>query len=214
MTNDALNRILGYFDEILPNAGCELVYRQPHELLIAVILSAQTTDAKVNAATPRLFQAYPTVASLAAADSAEVEEIIRAIGLYKTKARHIVEATRMLRDDFGGLIPKEKQDLLKLPGVGRKTAAVVRAELFHEPEIAVDTHVSRIAKRLGWAAFTDDVNEIERKLRKRLPVSRYIKTHHQMLHFGRYFCLARKPKCSGCPLADLCREPHKNLTEK
>jgi len=214
MPIENLNRILDYFDEILPNAACELNYRAPHELLIAVVLSAQTTDINVNAVTPRLFYQYPSVASMAEADLFEVEAIIRSIGLYHTKAKHLIEICRLLHERFSDAVPMSKEDLMSLPGVGAKTANVVRAELFHIPEIAVDTHVARISKRLKFALMNDDVTKVEAKLRKTLPEERYIKTHHQMLHFGRYYCTARRPSCIGCPLIGQCAEKNKNLLEK
>jgi len=214
MPIENLNRILDYFDEILPNAACELNYRAPHELLIAVVLSAQTTDINVNAVTPRLFNQYPSVAALAEADLFEVEAIIKSIGLYRTKAKHIIEICRLLHERFSDAVPMSKEDLMSLPGVGAKTANVVRAELFHIPEIAVDTHVARISKRLKFALMNDDVTKVEAKLRKTLPEERYIKTHHQMLHFGRYYCTARRPSCIGCPLIGQCAEKNKNLLEK
>jgi len=211
MTNETLTRILTYFDEILPEAGCELNYRQPHELLIAVMLSAQTSDASVNRVTPILFSRFNSVEALAQADREEVETIIRSIGLFKTKAKNIIAAMRMMQERFSGAVPSDKAFLTSLPGVGIKTANVVRAELFHIPEIAVDTHVTRIAKRLGFVKMSDDVTTIEKKLRKRLPIERYIKTHHQMIHFGRYYCQARGMKCAHCPLVDICHEKNKNL---
>ena len=214
MTTENLDRILTYFDQILPHAACELNYRAPHELLIAVVLSAQTTDNNVNAVTPHLFRKYPSVASLAVASLADVESIIKTIGLYHTKARHIIEICRMLHERFSDAVPMSKEDLLSLPGVGVKTANVVRAELFHIPEIAVDTHVARVSKRLKFASMSDDVTKIEAKLRKTLPRERYIKTHHQMLHFGRYHCTARRPSCMSCPLVGQCAEKNKNLFEK
>jgi len=214
MTSDKLNQIIEYFDTILPDAGCELVYRKPHELLIAVVLSAQTTDASVNKATPYLFEHYPTVFDLANASLASIEAHIRAIGLYKTKAKHVKALCMALMEHHGGQVPSDKASLLALPGVGVKTANVVRAELFKIPEIAVDTHVTRISKRLGFAKLSDDVNTIERKLRKALPVSRYIKVHHQMIHFGRYYCPARGMNCANCPLVAICKEKHKNLSTR
>lgn len=214
MTNDKINRIINYFDQILPEAGCELNYRQPHELLIAVVLSAQTTDVSVNKATPLLFATYPTVRALASAPLEVIENHIKAIGLYKTKAKYVKEICQILDTQFQGIVPSDKQALLTLPGVGVKTANVVRAELFKIPEIAVDTHVARISRRLGFAKTSDDVAAIERKLRKALPVERYIKTHHQMIHFGRYYCPARGMDCQKCPLVDICLEKNKNLASR
>ncbi len=214
MTSERLSRFLTYFDEILPEAACELDYRRPHELLFAVMLSAQTSDVAVNRVTPRLWARYPTLASLAAAHEDEVATIIRSIGLYRHKARHIVEAARVLLNDHHGQVPSDKKALMGLPGVGIKTANVVRAELFHIPEIAVDTHVERISKRLGFAQRGDTVAAVEKKLRKILPPERYIKTHHQMIHFGRYHCPARGMRCFECPLVADCLEKNKNLTRK
>ncbi|MFA5236197.1 MAG: endonuclease III [Bacilli bacterium] len=214
MTSERLSRYLDYFDEILPEAACELLYRKPYELLFAVMLSAQTSDASVNRITPRLWTRFPTLESLASADRAEVESIIRSIGLFRHKAKNLILAAQMLLKNHQGRVPSDKKALMGLPGVGVKTAAVVRAELFQIPEIAVDTHVERIAKRLGFAQVKDGVTTVERKLRKILPPERYIKTHHQMIHFGRYHCPARGMRCYECPLVDVCREKSKNLTRK
>ncbi len=214
MTSEQLTRILTYFDEILPEVGCELDYRKPHELLIAVILSAQTTDASVNKVTPALFKAYPTINELADAPLEAIEQLIKSIGLYKHKTKHIHGVAQALLERHEGQVPSEKDALLALPGVGIKTANVARAELFHIPEIAVDTHVTRISKRLGFAKMNDEVKTIERKLRRALPIERYIKTHHQMIHFGRYYCPARGMSCATCKIADLCFEKNKNYREK
>ncbi len=202
---------LDVFDSKFPHAHCELLYRQDYELLIAVVLSAQTTDQAVNQVTPKLFKNFPTLAKLASAKLSQLQQAIQTIGLFRNKAKHIQGIAKMLLSLHGGKVPSDKSQLMALPGVGGKTANVVRAELFHIPEIAVDTHVTRIAKRLGLANLKDDVEVIERKLRKILPESRYIKTHHQMIHFGRYFCTARQPKCHSCPLVNHCFEKNKNL---
>lgn len=204
-------RIFDYLDELFPNAGCELNYRKDYELLIAVMLSAQTTDAAVNKVTAVLFSKYPSLEALHLAPLTAIEDTIKTIGLYKTKAKHLKQIVEKLLTRFDGVVPQDKDLLVSLPGVGNKTANVVRAELFHLPEIAVDTHVSRIAKRLGFARPTDRVDVIEKKLRKALDVDRYIKAHHQMIHFGRYFCKAKQPQCRDCRLVDICKEKHKNL---
>jgi endonuclease-3 len=214
MTNELLQRYLDYFDEILPEAACELAYRKPYELLIAVMLSAQTSDVAVNRVTPVLWARFSTLESLSIASVDEVETIIRSIGLYHNKAVNIVKAAQALVNEHQGQVPVDKQALMSLPGVGIKTANVVRAELFQIPEIAVDTHVERISKRLGFAQLKDNVATVERKLRKLLPPERYIKTHHQMIHFGRYHCPARGMRCYEYPLVDVCCEKNKNLTRK
>lgn len=211
MSNVDTKRIFDYLDELFPNAGCELNYLKDYELVIAVMLSAQTTDVAVNKVTAVLFSKYPSLEALHLAPLEAIEDTIKTIGLYKTKAKHLKEIVEQLLTRFDGLVPQDKDLLVSLPGVGNKTANVVRAELFHLPEIAVDTHVSRIAKRLGFARPTDRVDVIEKKLRKALEVERYIKTHHQMIHFGRYFCKAKQPQCRDCRLVDICKEKHKNF---
>lgn len=211
MSNVDTKRIFDYLDELFPNAGCELNYLKDYELVIAVMLSAQTTDVAVNKVTAVLFSKYPSLEALHLAPLEAIEDTIKTIGLYKTKAKHLKEIVEQLLTRFDGLVPQDKDLLVSLPGVGNKTANVVRAELFHLPEIAVDTHVSRIAKRLGFARPTDRVDVIEKKLRKALEVERYIKAHHQMIHFGRYFCKAKQPQCQDCRLVDICKEKHKNF---
>ena len=206
MNKQTLDAIFSFFDELFPNASCELNYTSDYTLLIAVILSAQTTDKSVNLVTPELFRSFPTIESIADADISEIENHIRSIGLYRTKALNIQTCCRQIIDRFEGKVPSDKEALMSLPGVGAKTANVVRAELFHIPEIAVDTHVARISKRLYFAKPTDSVEIIEKKLRNVIPEERYIKTHHQMIHFGRYFCKAMNPNCSQCHLRAYCRK--------
>lgn len=203
--------ILAYFDELYPNVKGELLYNHDYELLIAVVLSAQATDKQVNIVTRKFFALYETFASLLPLKVEDYELHFKSIGLYRNKAKHIYGLVQQLNKDHGGVVPSSKRELLKLPGVGIKTANVVRSELFKIPEVAVDTHVSRIAKRLGFATFSNNVGEIEKKLRKALPKEKYIKTHHQMIHFGRYFCKATSPNCKNCALVALCKEPNKNL---
>jgi len=211
MNPKIVKTILGYLDKHYPNAGCELWYRKDYQLLIAVVLSAQTTDQAVNQVTPRLFKAYPTLNALANATISDIEAIIKTIGLYRTKAKHLHALAQRLMTDYKGQVPLSKEALTSLPGVGNKTANVVRAEIFKIPEIAVDTHVHRLAWRLGFTRRSDDVAVTERKLRKAFPESRYIKLHHQLIHFGRYACHAKKPACQDCGLKAICREPKKNL---
>jgi endonuclease-3 len=205
------NSILSYLDQQYPNVGCELWYRKDYELLIAVVLSAQTTDQAVNQVTPVLFKRFPSLASLAKASIKQIEEIIQTIGLFRTKAKHIHQLAKMLIELHQGRVPSDKAALTSLPGVGNKTANVVRAEIFKIPEIAVDTHVHRLARRLGFTRKHDDVEVTEAKLRKAIPESSYIQLHHQLIHFGRYACKAKKPMCQTCGLLAYCKEPHKNL---
>jgi len=196
--------ITDFLDELFPNAGCELIYHQDYELVMAVMLSAQTTDKSVNRVTEVLFSQYPTLVSLANAEVEDIEHIIHTIGMFHQKARHVKQIAIDLLTRFDGKVPESKEDLMSLSGVGNKTANVVRAELFHFPEIAVDTHVERIAKRLGLAKEKDNVMQVEQRLKKVLKQERYILTHHQMIHFGRYFCKAKKPCCASCKLTMFC----------
>ena len=199
-----INDIINYFDEILPNASCELNYHEDFELLIAVILSAQTTDKSVNEVTPILFKKYPTPKDLSNASLNDVENIIKSIGLYHNKAKNIIETCKVLDEKYQGRVPRDFKALCSLKGVGVKTANVVMAELFKVPCIAVDTHVSRCSKRLGLAKNDDDPIKIEQRLEKMIPIERQILFHHQMIHFGRYYCLAKNPKCEECKLCNYC----------
>jgi endonuclease-3 len=213
MDSKVKNSILSYLDQQYPNVGCELWYRKDYELLIAVVLSAQTTDQAVNQVTPVLFKRFPSLAALANANIKQIEDVIQTIGLFRTKAKHIHQLAKMLLEDYQGSVPSDKAALTSLPGVGNKTANVVRAEIFKIPEIAVDTHVHRLARRLGFTRKNDDVEVTEAKLRKAIPESRYIQLHHQLIHFGRYACKAKKPMCQSCGLLAYCKEPKKNLEE-
>lgn len=196
---------MDYFNRILPDVGCELIYRKDYELLIAVMLSAQTTDKAVNRVTEVLFSKFPTLEALSHASIEEIETCIRSLGLYKNKARNIQGIVSGLIDRFDGKVPSESDELTSLPGVGRKTANVVRCEIFHLPEFPVDTHIDRISKRLGYAKENDSVLEVEMKLRKSFPEDSYILLHHQFIHFGRSICSAGKPRCEECDLKPYCR---------
>ena len=196
--------LLDYLDEILPTAKCELLYSKDYELVIAVMLSAQTTDKSVNAVTPILFKKYPTLAALYAAPLQDIEEIIKPIGLYKNKAKNLKGIVKDLVDRFNGVVPSDKEELMTLPGVGNKTAGVIRAEIFRIPDLPVDTHILRISKRLNLAKKDDEPIDVERKLKKIIPEERWIKSHHQLIHFGRYYCMARSPKCENCKISDMC----------
>lgn len=193
-----------YLDENFPHARCELYYRKDYELAIAVVLSAQTTDKAVNLVTPILFSRFDSLEKLKEAPLEEIEIAIRAIGLYRNKAISVKGIATMLVDEFNSQVPSDSQSLLRLPGVGNKTRNVIQAELFNIPSMAVDTHVERISKRLGFARCKDDPNEVEKKLRKLLKPEHLIKTNHQIISFGRKICHARNPKCRECHLTSIC----------
>ena len=176
---------------VYPNPKSELNYKDNFSLLIAVILSAQATDISVNKVTPALFEAYPSPEALAKASQEDVMDLLKTIGLYRNKSKFIIETSKKLVDEFGGEVPGTQKELMTLPGVGRKTANVVLAEAFNIPAIAVDTHVSRVAKRLGWATKNDSVLQVEEKLMKKIPKERWGEAHHQILLFGRYHSTAR-----------------------
>ena len=199
-----INRLLEYLDELFPAAKCELFYSKDYELVIAVMLSAQTTDKSVNAVTPILFKKYPSLNALNNAPIEDIEEIIKQIGLYKNKAKNLKGIVKDLIEKFDSKVPSDKEQLITLPGVGNKTAGVIRAEIFRIPDLPVDTHILRIAKRLNLAKKDDEPIDVERKLKKIIPEERWIKSHHQLIHFGRYFCTARSPQCQNCKISDMC----------
>lgn len=201
-----INAISTFFDEVYPNVGCELIYHKDYELVMAVMLSAQTTDVAVNAVTKVLFAKYDSLESLANAKLEDIEDIIRSIGLYKNKAKNVIGIAQTLLNNYRGVIPTDKDELQKLPGVGNKTAGVIRAEIFKIPDLPVDTHILRISKRLKLAKKDDGPYEVEMKLKKSFPESSWIKIHHQLIHFGRDICTARSPQCERCKLRDFCIE--------
>lgn len=201
---EELKDILVEIEKMFPNAGCELVYHNVFELLIAVMLSAQTTDKSVNIVTPVLFEKYPTAISLANADILEVKEIIKRIGLYSNKSKNIIAASKVLVEKYNGIVPSDLIKLMELPGVGRKTANVVLSEGFKIPRIAVDTHVERVCKRLGISNYDDSVLEVEMRLMELIDESKWHRSHHLLLFFGRYFCLAKKPNCENCFYKKCC----------
>ena len=197
--------ILGYFRENVPVAESELHFDSPFQLLVAVILSAQCTDKRVNLTTPALFAAYPDPQTLAAAEFDDVLALIRSISYPNSKARHLIGMAQKLLSDFGGQVPSGIDELMSLPGVGRKTANVVASVTWGEPVIAVDTHVFRVARRLGLSRGTTPRAvelDLERHIQEKLrPIA-----HHWLILHGRYICTAQKPKCAGCPLAHWCKE--------
>lgn len=193
-------------DIMYPNAHCELNYTTIFELLVAVMLSAQTTDVSVNKVTPALFAKFNTPELLASASLSDVENCIRSLGLYKNKSKNLIEMSRVLLEKYNGIVPSSKDELLTLPGVGVKTASVVLIEGYKIPAFPVDTHVERISKRLGIAKNSDNAIDVMNKLMKKYPKEMWGKLHHQMIFFGRYTCIARKPKCDQCLLKEKCRE--------
>lgn len=195
-----------YLDEILPDAGCELTYSSDYGFLISVMLSAQCTDKKVNAVTEPFFAKYKSLKEVDNLSIEEIEKRIKPLGLYKNKAKNIKGITHDLITKFDGKVPEDKEKLTSLPGVGNKTANVVRAELFKIPEFPVDTHVERVSKRLGLVNENDDVLKIEKKLQRLFDENKWIKLHHQFIHFGRYYCKAISPKCDECKLRGICKK--------
>lgn len=198
-------------EKMFPDAHCELNHQNPFELTIAVLLSAQCTDVLVNKVTKDLFKKYKQPEDFLAVSLEELEEDIKSIGLYRNKAKHIKKLAHLLMTEYGGEIPKERDQLIRLAGVGRKTANVVMSVAFNIPTIAVDTHVERVSKRLGICRLKDSVLEVEETLMRKIPKNLWSDTHHRLIFFGRYHCKAQSPKCEICPLLHLCREGKKRL---
>ncbi len=196
--------ILDEIEKIFPNAACELIYHNLYELIVAVSLSAQTTDKAVNLVTPNLFKAYPTVQKLALANPDEIEKYIKTIGLSKNKSKNIVSMAKIVTERYNGVIPNNQLDLESLPGVGRKTANVVLTEGYKIPRIPVDTHVERVSKRLGIVNNDATVLEVEKNLMSLIEEERWHKAHHLFLFMGRYKCFARNPKCEDCFYKEKC----------
>lgn len=190
--------------DLFPDAHCELSHRNAFELLIATILSAQATDVGVNKVTPKLFERFPTSAHLAEASEESVIECIQSLGLYRSKAKNIRLCAQQLMERFNGEVPRTREELVSLAGVGRKTANVVMSVAFNIPAFAVDTHVERISKRLQICRQKDTVLEVEETLCRKIPKELWSRAHHWMIFFGRYHCIARKPKCHECPLLEMC----------
>jgi len=200
--------------DMYPEAHCELIHDNPFELVIAVALSAQCTDALVNKVTKNLFQKYKTPEDYLSVSLEELQQDIRSIGLYRNKAKNIQKLCRMLLDDYNGEVPNDRDELTKLPGVGRKTANVVVSVAFGIPAIAVDTHVERVSKRLAMCRWKDSVLEVEKTLMKKVPMDEWGVTHHRMIFFGRYHCKAQRPQCEECRLLEVCREGKKRMKVK
>ncbi|MFR9191797.1 MAG: endonuclease III [Anaerovoracaceae bacterium] len=198
-----INKILDILEETYPQAECALDHQNVYQLIVAVALSAQTTDKSVNQVTPALFEKYPTPYELALADPEEVAQYIKRIGMYKTKSKNIVGLAKSLVENFGGQVPDDYGALVSLPGVGRKTANVVLSVGFGHQRIAVDTHVFRVANRIGLV-HEKDVLKTELALMDRIPEERWSRTHHSLIIHGRQCCDARKPKCDQCPIVEYC----------
>ncbi|MUT65417.1 endonuclease III [Paenibacillus sp. NEAU-GSW1] len=206
-----MRHILDTLAEMFPDAHCELRHSNPFELTIAVLLSAQCTDETVNKVTVTLFEKYKRPEDYLAVPLDELEQDIRRIGLFRSKASNIQKLCRILIDKYDGEVPHLHEQLTELPGVGRKTANVVVSNAFGVPAIAVDTHVERVSKRLGAAKPDDTVLEVEKKLMKLVPQDEWTITHHRLIFFGRYHCKAQNPQCPICPLIDLCKEGQKRM---
>ena len=203
--------ILDYFSKHQPNAETELEYESPYQLLVAVVLSAQCTDKRVNMTTPAFFEKFPTVQSLSKATPEQVFPLIKSISYPNSKTKHLIGMARMLVEDFNSEVPSDVNDLLKLPGVGRKTANVIASSIFKEPRMAVDTHVFRVAARLGLTRGARNAYQTEMQLVKHIPEEKIPLAHHWLILHGRYICVARNPKCEICPLTKWCLYYEKNV---
>ena len=212
MKKSDVTTVLDILKEMYPDAACALDHMDRFQLLVAVVLSAQTTDKSVNKVTPELFRRYPDAESLASAIESDVQEIIRTIGMYRTKAKNIIALSAKLALEFDGQVPGTAEELMSLPGVGRKTANVVLAEGFGEQRIAVDTHVFRVSNRIGLANDKDVVGT-EESLMKAIPHDRWTEAHHLLIFHGRRTCAAQRPKCDSCPINEYCKY-FKHLTIK
>lgn len=206
MKKEKINLIGEYLDTLFSDPKCELNYSKDYELLIAVMLSAQTTDKRVNGVTKILFEKYPTLAELKDAKLEDITSIIRPLGTYQRKASYLLEMANILYYQYNGVVPNDRDKLEAMPGVGRKVANVVLSEWFKEPSIAVDTHVDRVSKRLRLAKVNDSVLEVEKRLQKTFPVDDWSKRHLQLVLFGRYYCKSQKPLCDNCRLKDICKK--------
>ena len=213
--SELFRHVISYFEHEMPEVESELVYENPYQLLVAVILSAQCTDKRVNLVTPALFTAYPTAEDLSKASEAEVYEYIKSVSYPNSKSNHLVGMAKMLMADYGGEVPSTLEELVRLPGVGRKTANVVQAVIWKKAAFAVDTHIFRVSHRLG---LVDDKATtpyaVERVLTKYFPDELIPRAHHWLLLHGRYVCQSRKPKCEQCGLSDVCKDWEKRTKQK
>lgn len=201
---ERVHKTLQKLKQLYPDAHCALIHETPFQLLIATMLSAQTTDEKVNQLTPALFQSYPDAKALSKADPHKVEPLIREINYYKTKSRHLVETAKLLVSLHGGQVPRSMEELVQLPGVGRKTANVVLGNAFGIASgVVVDTHVGRLSRRLGWTHHVDPV-KVDSALQRLVPKQDWILVSHLLIYHGRQVCLARSAHCESCKLSSLC----------
>lgn len=204
-------RVLSYFRELHPEVTTELEFGSVFQLLVAVVLSAQCTDKRVNQVTPELFAHYPDARAMAEADESEIYEYVKSVSYPNAKARHLVELSRMLVDEYGGEVPNDFDALLRLPGVGRKTANVMQAVAFGQSAMPVDTHVYRVSHRLGLVPSTADTPlKVEKMLVKHIPAEDLARAHHWLLLHGRYVCTSRKPHCDKCELSNICPKKIEN----
>jgi len=197
--------IIDWFQQNMPEAETELHYENPYQLLVAVILSAQCTDKRVNIVTPPLFNAFPTPETLAQASFEEIEPFIRSVTFANNKTKHLMGMAKMLVEDFGGEVPDTVDELVKLPGVGRKTANVITSVIYEQPNMAVDTHVFRVSARIGLTTNAKNVLQSEKQLIANIPQELIHKAHHWLILHGRYTCVARRPKCERCGLTSICK---------
>ena len=211
-TEERYRKVIEYFSREMPVAETELDYLDPYELMVAVILSAQCTDKRVNIITPPFFQQFPDVTSLAEAEQDQVYELIKSCSYPNNKAKHLVGMARMLVQRFNGVIPDNLEELQELPGVGRKTANVILSVAFNKPAMAVDTHVFRVAARIGLTTGAKNPYETEMQLIKHIPEEKIPLAHHWLILHGRYVCTARNPGCSTCGIRDICRYVHKKAS--
>ena len=198
-------KVIDYFSESMPVVETELDYRDPYELIVAVILSAQCTDKRVNIITPPFFKQFPNAASLSAAEQKQIFELIKSCSYPNNKAKHLLGMAQMLEHTFKGVVPDTLDDLQKLPGVGRKTANVILSVAFHKPAMAVDTHVFRVAARIGLTTGAKNPYETEMQLIKHIPEDKIARAHHWLILHGRYVCTARNPQCKSCGISQICR---------
>jgi endonuclease-3 len=207
-------KILDILEKQFPKAGTELHYSNPFELLVAVILSAQCTDKRVNMVTPALFKRFPDAQSMANSNTEEIFSYIRSVSYPNSKANNLWNMARLLSEEYGGRVPSEEKDLLRLPGVGRKTANVIQSVLFDKPTMAVDTHVFRVSARLGLTKNAKNPHQAEEQLVKIIPENRIPTAHHLLILHGRYTCTARNPKCNECLIFPYCEYPIKQINLK
>ncbi len=210
---DRFEYIIEYFSNNNPDAGTELKYATAYELMVAVILSAQCTDKRVNLITPKFFEKYPGLSDLAKANEKDVYEVIKSCSYPNSKTRNLISMAKIVQEKFNGIIPDEVNDLIKLPGVGRKTANVIASVIYNRPALAVDTHVFRVSARIGLTTNAKTPLDAENQLVKHIPENKLAIAHHWLILHGRYICKARNPKCEECQIKPICRYYQKNISK-